>query len=144
MRSSWDDYFMRITAEVATRSTCNRLHVGCLIVRDNQIVVTGYNGSLRKADHCDDVGHLMEDGHCVRTVHAEANAITQAARRGVAVDGSTVYVTAAPCFNCFKILVNAGCVRVLFRDLYRRDSNTFAFATYYGISISQHLQQVDL
>jgi len=77
-RASWDEYFMAIARVVATRSTCDRKHVGAVIVREKMILTTGYNGSIRGLEHCDDVGHLMEEGHCVRTVHAEANAIVQA------------------------------------------------------------------
>ena len=83
-RSSWDQYFMDIARQVATRATCDRKHVGALLVRDRTILSTGYNGSIRGLPHCDDVGHMMENGHCVATVHAEANAIIQAAKNGVA------------------------------------------------------------
>ena len=81
VRASWDEYFMNIAREVSTRSTCDRKFVGAVIVRDKSILATGYNGSIRGLPHCDEEGHLMEDGHCVRTVHAEANAIVQAARQ---------------------------------------------------------------
>jgi dCMP deaminase len=94
-RASWDEYFMAIALQVATRSTCDRKHVGAVVVRDRMILTTGYNGSIRGAPHCEDAGHLMEDGHCVRTVHAEANAIVQAARNGVRIDGGHIYVTAS-------------------------------------------------
>src|SRR3984885_7436072 len=94
MRASWDDYFMNIARTVAARSTCDRKFVGAVIVRDRMILATGYNGSVRGLPHCDEEGHLMEDGHCVRTVHAEANAIVQAARNGGRVDGAHIYVTA--------------------------------------------------
>ena len=87
-RASWDDYFMNIAREVSTRSTCDRKFVGAVIVRDKSILATGYNGSIRGLPHCDEEGHLMEDGHCVRTVHAEANAIVQAARNGARIDGA--------------------------------------------------------
>jgi len=97
VRASWDDYFMNIAREVSTRSTCDRKFVGSVIVRDKSILATGYNGSIRGLPHCDEEGHLMEDGHCVRTVHAEANAIVQAARHGARIDGATIYVTASPC-----------------------------------------------
>ena len=107
-RASWDEYFMAIARVVATRSTCDRKHVGAVIVRDKMILATGYNGSIRGLDHCDDEGHLMEDGHCVRTVHAEANAIVQAARNGVRIEGADIYVTASPCLGCFKLIANAG------------------------------------
>ncbi|HLV21883.1 MAG TPA: dCMP deaminase family protein [Polyangiaceae bacterium] len=120
-RASWDEYFMAIARQVATRSTCDRKHVGAVIVRDRMILTTGYNGSIRGLSHCDDDGHMMEDGHCVRTVHAEANAIVQAARNGVRVDGADIYVTASPCFGCFKLVANAGLKRIVFGEFYRDD-----------------------
>jgi dCMP deaminase len=126
-RVDWNHYFMAIAAQVATRSTCDRKHVGAAIVRDKMILATGYNGSLRGLEHCDDVGHLMQDGHCVRTVHAEANAIVQAARSGVGIDGAHIYVTASPCFSCFKLIANAGIVRVVFGEFYR-DERIFSLA----------------
>ena len=88
VRVDWHQYFMNIAGEVATRSTCSRKHVGAVIVRDKTILSTGYNGSVRGLPHCDDVGHMMEDNHCVATIHAEANAIIQAAKNGVQVDGA--------------------------------------------------------
>jgi dCMP deaminase len=126
-RVDWDDYFMSIAREVATRSTCDRKHVGAVIVRDKMILATGYNGSLRGLEHCDEVGHLMQDGHCVRTVHAEANAIVQAASNGVRTDGAGIYVTASPCFACFKLIANAGIVRIVFGEFYR-DERIFSFS----------------
>jgi dCMP deaminase len=110
---------MAIAREVATRSTCDRKHVGAVIVRDKMILTTGYNGSIRGLPHCDDDGHLMEDGHCVRTVHAEANAIAQAARSGVRLDAGDIYVSASPCFGCFKLIANAGLRRIVFGEFYR-------------------------
>ena len=134
-RASWDEYFMAIARVVATRSTCDRKHVGAVIVRDKMILTTGYNGSIRGLDHCDDAGHLMEDGHCVRTIHAEANAIIQAARNGVRIEGATIYVTASPCWGCFKTIANAGCVRIVFGEFYR-DARIFKFATALGIELA--------
>jgi dCMP deaminase len=118
-RASWDDYFMAIARQVASRSTCDRKHVGAVVVRRRMILTTGYNGSIRGLSHCDDVGHMIENGHCVRTVHAEANAIVQAARNGVRLEGGCIYVTASPCFGCFKLIANAGLVRVVFGEFYR-------------------------
>lgn len=118
-RASWDEYFMRIAEEVATRATCNRKHVGAVIVRDRTILSTGYNGSIRGLGHCDDDGHMMEGGHCVRTIHAEANALVQAARNGVSIEGAQIYITASPCWSCFKLLANAGVKRIVFREFYR-------------------------
>ncbi|HSC89219.1 MAG TPA: deaminase, partial [Polyangiaceae bacterium] len=118
-RADWDSYFMAIAREVATRSTCDRKHVGALVVVDRRILATGYNGSIRGLAHCDDVGHLIVDGHCVRTVHAESNAIVQAAQNGVRLEGATLYVTASPCFNCFKLVAAAGIQRIVFGEFYR-------------------------
>jgi dCMP deaminase len=133
-RASWDEYFMAIGAEVSTRSTCDRKHVGAVIVRDRMILATGYNGSIRGLPHCDEVGHLMEDGHCVRTTHAEANALIQAARNGVRVEGGGIYVTASPCFGCFKLIANAGLVRITFGEFYR-DERIFDFSKQLGIEL---------
>ena len=133
-RASWDEYFMQIALDVASRATCDRKHVGAVLVRDKCILATGYNGSIRGLSHCDEDGHLMEDGHCVRTIHAEANAIIQAARNGVRIEGATVYVTASPCWGCFKMIANAGCTRIVFGEFYR-DERIFRFATQLGIEL---------
>ena len=134
-RATWDDYFMAIAREVASRSTCSRKHVGAVIVREKMILATGYNGSIRGLAHCDDEGHLMEDGHCVRTVHAEANAIVQAARNGVRLDAGQIYVTASPCFGCFKLIANSGIEKIVFGEFYR-DERIFRFATELGIELA--------
>ncbi len=125
---------MAIARQVATRSTCDRKHVGAVIVRDRMILTTGYNGSIRGLPHCDDVGHLMDEGHCVRTTHAEANALVQAARNGVSVDGAGIYVTASPCFGCFKLIANAGLVRIVFGEFYR-DERIFDFSRQLGLEL---------
>ncbi len=137
-RVSWDAYFMNIAREVATRSTCARKHVGATIVRDKVILSTGYNGSIRGMPHCDEAGHMMEDGHCVRTIHAESNAIIQAATHGTRIEGASIYVTASPCWNCFKMIANAGLTRVVFGEFYR-DERIFAVAQELGIELL-HLQ----
>ena len=133
-RASWDEYFMAIAREVATRSTCDRKHVGAVIVRDKLILATGYNGSVRGLAHCDDEGHLIEDGHCVRTIHAEANAIVQAARNGVRIDAADIYVTASPCFGCFKLIANAGLKRIVYSEFYR-DQRIFNLSEQLGIKL---------
>ena len=133
-RASWDEYFMNIAKEVATRSTCDRKHVGAVVVRDKSILATGYNGSVRGLGHCDDEGHLMEDGHCVRTVHAEANAIVQAARHGMRIEEASIYVTASPCWGCFRLIANAGIVRIVFGEFYR-DPKIFDVAQKLGIEL---------
>jgi dCMP deaminase len=135
-RASWDEYFMRIAKEVSTRATCDRKHVGAVIVRDKSILASGYNGSIRGLPHCDEVGHMMVDNHCVRTIHAENNAIIQAARNGVRIDQSTIYVTASPCWNCFKMIANAGITRIAFNEFYR-DERIFEFAEKLGIELQE-------
>ena len=133
-RADWDDYFMSIAQVVATRSTCQRKYVGAVLVRNRTILSTGYNGSIRGMPHCTDVGHMMEDGHCVATIHAEANAIIQAAKNGVNIDGGDCYVTASPCWNCFKQLANAGIKRICFGEFYR-DNRIFEVASKIGIEL---------
>ena len=133
-RASWDEYFMRIAVEVSSRATCDRKHVGAVIVRDKSILATGYNGSIRGLSHCDEDGHMMEDGHCVRTIHAECNAIIQAARNGVRIEGATIYVTASPCWGCFKMIANAGIARIVFGEFYR-DERIFRFSERLGIAL---------
>jgi dCMP deaminase len=133
-RASWDEYFMSIAQVVATRSTGPRKYVGAVIVRNRTILSTGYNGSIRGMPHCSDVGHMMEDGHCVATIHAEANAIIQAARNGVMIEGATNYVTASPCWSCFKQLANAGVTRICYGEFYR-DDRIFDVAQQIGIEL---------
>jgi len=110
---------MNIAKEVATRSTCDRKHVGAVIARNKTILSTGYNGSIKGLDHCDEVGHEMENTHCVRTIHAEANAIVQAARHGIRIENSEIFVTASPCYDCFKMIANVGINKVYFGEFYR-------------------------
>ncbi|MEW6638380.1 MAG: cytidine/deoxycytidylate deaminase family protein [Actinomycetota bacterium] len=121
-RPSWDEYFMSIAHEVATRSTCPRLAVGAVIVRDRRILTTGYNGSPSGMPHCDEVGCLIRvvDGResCQRTLHAEQNAIIQAAYHGVSVDGATIYSTHQPCLMCVKMIMNAGIEEVRYAGGY--------------------------
>ena len=119
---------MDIARQVATRATCDRKHVGAVVVRDRTILSTGYNGSIRGMPHCDEVGHMMESGHCVATVHAEANAILQAAKNGVRIEGATLYTTASPCWPCFKLIANSGCVRIVYGEFYR-DPRIFEVAS---------------
>ena len=120
-RVSWGTYFMNIAKEVATRSTCDRKYVGAVIVREKTILSTGYNGSIKGLPHCDEAGHEMVDDHCIRTTHAEANAIVQAAKNGVEINKSDIYVTASPCYNCFKLIANAGIKTIYYGEFYRED-----------------------
>jgi dCMP deaminase len=122
-RVGWDQYFMNIARQAATRSTCDRKFVGAVIVRDRTILSTGYNGSIRGMPHCDEVGHDLENGHCVATIHAETNAILQAAKNGVNIAGAEIYTTASPCWNCFKMIVNAGIKRIYYGEFYRDEKS---------------------
>ncbi|MFQ6677702.1 MAG: cytidine/deoxycytidylate deaminase family protein [Fidelibacterota bacterium] len=133
-RISWEKYFLNIAKEVATRSTCDRKNVGAVIVRDKMILSTGYNGSIRGLPHCNEVGHEMVDGHCVRTTHAEANAIAQAAKNGVRVDESEIFVTASPCYHCFKLIANSG-IKTIYYDEFYRDERILKHAKEAGIEL---------
>jgi dCMP deaminase len=126
-RPSWDEYFMELANAAAKRATCDRGRSGCVIVKDKQVLVTGYVGSPIGLPHCDEVGHLFkktfhEDEtittHCVRTVHAEQNAICQAARRGIALDGATLYCRMTPCRVCAMLIINCGIKRVVCEKKY--------------------------
>lgn len=127
IRPPWDEYFLEIMRSVAKRATCDRGRASSVFVKDRQILVTGYVGSPVGMPHCDDVGHQLkkiihEDGniteHCMRTVHAEQNAICQAAKRGVSLDGATVYVNMTPCRTCAMLLINSGIKRVVAANKY--------------------------
>ena len=126
MRPSWDEYFMQIAREVGTRSTCLRRHVSALIVRDKRILSTGYNGAPRGVAHCEETGCLREQlgipsgqrQEICRGLHAEQNAIIQAALHGVSVDDATVYVTHQPCITCAKMIINSGIVRAVCANSY--------------------------
>jgi len=125
-RPSWDDYFMKIAEEVSTRSTCLRRHVGAVVVKDRRILATGYNGAPQGIRHCGEVGCLREEQgvpsgekhELCRGLHAEQNAVIQAALHGVSIAGSTIYSTHKPCSLCAKILINAGIRKILFSDGY--------------------------
>lgn len=112
-RPDWDQYFLKLAMLASERSTCPRMHCGCVLVKDKNVIATGYNGSIPGDEHCDDAGCLVVDNHCVRTVHAEMNALIQAAKRGHAVEGATAYVTNMACTTCAKALVTAGIKRVV-------------------------------
>lgn len=134
VRADWNEYFMGIAHQAATRATCQRKHVGAVIVRDRTVLSTGYNGSVRGLPHCEDVGCVVEDGHCITTVHAEANAILQAAKNGVSIEGSELYTTASPCWNCFKLIANAGIRRIYYGEFYR-DERAHEVAKKIGIEL---------
>lgn len=135
-RPSWDEYFMELAGVAASRSTCLRRAVGAVLVRDRRILATGYNGSPPGFPHCTEEGCLIRDGHCVRTVHAEMNAVVQAALHGVSIDGATVYCTSFPCLHCAKVLIGAGVKRVVYRDAYD-DELSRSFFQQAGVELTQ-------
>ncbi len=145
IRPSWDEYFMEIARTVATRATCDRGRSGCVIVRDKQILVTGYVGSPVGLPHCDDVGHLFKqmthaDGkitnHCVRTVHAEQNAICQAAKMGISLNQSTLYCRMTPCRTCAMLIINCGIKRVVCEFKYHSGAESEEMFQMAGIELN--------
>ena len=143
-RPDWDEYFLTMAKTVAERSTCNRKQVGCVLVKDNQLLSSGYGGSIKGQPHCTDVGCDIDPatGGCVRTVHAEMNAVAQAACNGVSVKGATAYVTLSPCLWCFKTLVNAGVTRIVYSEEYRIPPD-FRLAAGCGVQM-QHIKLPEL
>jgi dCMP deaminase len=152
IRPSWDEYFMKIAEVVGKRSTCDRGSSGCVIVRDKQILVTGYNGAAKGLVHCDDVGHQMkaithEDGHvsqhCVRTVHGEQNAICQAAKFGISLEGATLYYKMTPCAVCAKMIINCGIKRVVCEKKYHAGEESEEMFKQAGIQIEFFNEEVE-
>ena len=136
-RPHWDEYFLKLAMLASERSTCPRMHCGCVFVKDKNVIATGYNGSIPGDDHCEDVGCLIVDNHCVRTVHAEMNALVQAAKRGNAVEGATAYVTNMSCTTCAKALIAAGIKRVVvFSDFH--DTLATQFFKKAGVKLEKH------
>lgn len=135
-RPDWDEYFLKLAMLASERATCPRMHCGCVLVKNKNVIATGYNGSIPGDTHCEDVGCMVVDNHCVRTVHAEMNALVQAARRGHSVDGSTAYVTNMPCTTCAKALITAGIKRiVVFSDFHDTLASQFCFKA--GVKIDK-------
>ncbi len=127
-RPDWDEYFLKLAMLASERATCPRMHCGCVLVKNRDVVATGYNGSIPGDEHCEDVGCLVVENHCVRTVHAEMNALIQAAKRGHGVEGATAYVTNMPCTTCAKSLITAGIKRVVVFSNYHDTLATEFFA----------------
>lgn len=143
-RPSWDEYFMEVCDAIAKRATCDRGRSGCVIAKDNQLLVTGYVGAPAGLPHCDEVGHQLkkmvhEDGtittHCVRTVHAEQNAICQAAKRGIAIEGATLYCKMTPCRTCTMLIINCGINRVVCQKKYHDSKDSEDMFTKAGITL---------
>jgi dCMP deaminase len=143
-RPSWDDYFMEVANAISKRATCDRGKSGCVIARDRQLIVSGYVGSPSGFEHCDEVGHQIkrvthENGevteHCMRTVHAEQNAICQAARLGVSIAGATVYTRMTPCRTCAMLLINCGIKRVVCERRYHKGTESEEMFAHAGIEL---------
>ncbi|ASB88291.1 ComE operon protein 2 [Bacillus sonorensis] len=139
-RISWDQYFMAQSHLLALRSTCTRLAVGATIVRDKRIIAGGYNGSIAGGVHCTDEGCYVIDGHCVRTIHAEMNAILQCAKFGVPTEGAEIYVTHFPCIQCCKSIIQAG-IKTIY---YAKDYKNHPYAAELFEQASVRVEQVEL
>lgn len=137
-RQPWNEYFMQLAEQIATRATCERLKVGCVFTRDNRILATGFNGALSGRDHCLDKGCLIHNSHCVRSVHAESNAIAQAAQHGVSLQDSILYVNFLPCIYCYGIVLAAGCKTVVYGEKY----GTTPMQMYFDLQGMSRLEQV--
>lgn len=143
-RPDWQEYFLKIMDTVAERANCDRGRAASVIVRDKRVIATGYVGAPAGLQTCDEVGHLIkvafderggQKKHCVRTTHAEANAIAQAARYGIAIDGATIYIKMTPCLDCTKLLVNAGIKKVVCRKRYHADHDSVKMLADAGVEL---------
>ena len=149
-RIDWDQYFMVEAGLVASRGTCQRLSVGAVLVRDKRIIGSGYNGSVAGDDQCIDVGCYMRDGHCVRTIHAEMNALLQCAKFGTPTDGAVLYVTDFPCLQCTKSLLQAGIKQINYLRNYHNDEYAMKLIRLKNVKLKQIkldpniLEEVDL
>ena len=135
-RPNWDHYFLKLAMLASERATCPRMHCGCVLVKNKNVIATGYNGSIPGDEHCEDVGCLVIENHCVRTNHAEMNALMQAAKHGNSVEGATTYVTNMPCTTCAKALIASGVKRVVvFSDFH--DTLATEFFAKSGVKIDK-------
>lgn len=142
-RIPWDQYFMSQSLVLSLRSTCTRLTVGATIVRDRRIISGGYNGSVSGDVHCIDEGCYLEDGHCIRTIHAEMNALLQCAKFGVQTEGADIYVTHFPCLSCTKMLIQAGIKKIHYLHDYRNHPYAQKLLSQSGVQIHQVDMPVD-
>jgi len=136
-RIPWNQYFMSQSLLLSTRSTCERLAVGATVVRDRRVISGGYNGSVSGDEHCIDVGCKVVDGHCVRTVHAEANALLQCAKFGASTEGADIYVSHFPCLQCTKSIIQAGISNVYYLHDYNTSDYAKELLEHSGISTIQ-------
>ena len=151
-RPSWDEYFMEVANAIAKRATCDRGRSGCVIARDNQVLATGYVGAPAGLPHCDEAGHQLkqtvhEDGtvttHCVRSVHAEQNAICQAAKNGVPIKGATLYCRMTPCRTCAMMIINCGVLRVVCERKYHAGAESEAMFRAAGVTLEYVHEEVE-
>ena len=151
VRPTWDEYFMEVAEAISKRATCDRGRSGCVVARDRQILVTGYVGSPMGFPHCDEVGHQLkttihEDGHrtqhCVRTVHAEQNAICQAAGRGIAISGATLYCRMTPCRTCAMLLINCGIERIVCERRYHAGQESEELFERAGVKLEYRFDEI--
>lgn len=133
IRPTWDEYFKQITYLVSTRSSCEKLHVGCLFVKDNRIIAQGYNGYITGCEH----KMVIKDNHNIGTIHAEQNAITDCAKRGVSCNNSTAYITHFPCLNCTKMLCAAGIKNILYINDYNNDEMSKYFCKSVDVKLNK-------
>lgn len=151
VRPTWDEYFMEVCRAISKRATCDRGRSGCVIARDNQVLATGYVGAPSGLPHCDEIGHQLkklvhEDGsvtqHCVRTVHAEQNAICQAARRGISIAGATLYCRMTPCRTCAMMIINCGIVRIVCERRYHDGSESESMFLAAGVPVEYVFDEI--
>jgi dCMP deaminase len=151
-RPTWDEYFMEVCDAIAKRATCDRGRSGCVIAKENQLLVTGYVGAPAGLPHCDEAGHqfkkmLHGDGnvtvHCVRTVHAEQNAICQAAKRGISIAGATLYCRMTPCRTCAMLIINCGIVRVVCQRRYHDGADSEEMFKAVGIKLEYINEEIE-
>lgn len=150
-RPSWDDYFLEVAHAISKRATCDRGRSGCVIAKDKRLLVTGYVGSPEGLAHCDDVGHkfkqtIHEDGHitqhCIQTVHAEQNAICQAAKFGISIEGATVYCRMTPCLTCAMLIINCGIKRIVCEKRYHAAKDSEVLFKEAGITLEYKSTEV--
>lgn len=132
-RPSWEEYFKKLCELTATRSSCHRLHVGCIFVKNNRIIAQGYNGYIAGCEH----KAIVRDNHNISTIHAEQNTITDCAKRGVSSDGCSAYITHYPCYNCMKLLVSCGISEINYINDYKNDALVGELANEVDIDIKQ-------
>lgn len=136
-RIQWPEYFMTQALLIATRSTCPRLAVGCVLTQNNRVIATGYNGSIQGLPHCIDQGCEEDKGHCIRTIHAEVNAVAQCAKMVTEADGATAYITHYPCLQCAKVLIQAGVRQIFYAKDYKNSPHVENLSIQTGVSITK-------